>query len=348
MAKKINLPALIRDNQSRWDSAKFSPRKLQIAAGVAKRLCAPKAKAIYRELEAVTSVPWYAIAVIHEREASQRWDRSIAQGDRWDRKSVNVPRGRGPFPDFKAAAIDALANCAPYASKWKDWSEGGALTLLELYNGTGYELYHNMASPYLWAGTQHYVRGKYTSDGHFDGNAVDQQLGVAILIKQMMAIDSEVTFGQPAHGPDEILAGPETGKAFDPADHGINPDDYPEPEGGAIAVDPNTPPPSTYVDGPPAANVPIAGDASDMDKLQKGGLNLVKSAIGEKVGTKTAAATATAASTAVAAADDSWFNWILNLLHSPRFWIIAAIVTAFIAFLIYNCVQNYKAKKGIP
>ena len=349
MAKKINLPNLIRDNQARWDSAKFDPRRLATAKSVAARLVAPKAKVIYQELEATTGVPWYFIAVVHEREASQRWDRNIAQGDRWDRKSVNIPRGRGPFRSFKEAAIDALTNCAPYASRWKDWSEGGCLTILELYNGTGYELYHNMPSPYLWSGTQHYKRGKYVGDKKWSDTEVDQQLGVAILLKQMMAIDSDVTFGQPAGGhavPVADVPAPESSGESD-----IVPDDYPDgpdapthgdeppaPEGGA----------TNYVDGPPPAGGSGHDFGADLDKLKDAGFaKLATKAIGEKVGTKAVATGAAVSSTAVAAADDSWFNFIGQLMHSPRFWIIAVIVTAFAAYLIYNCVHNYKAKKGL-
>ena len=45
----------------------------------------------------VTGVPWAAIAVIHERECSQDWKGSLAQGDPWDRVSVHVPAGQGPL-----------------------------------------------------------------------------------------------------------------------------------------------------------------------------------------------------------------------------------------------------------
>lgn len=337
-APKINLPELIKANQARWDAAKFSPRRLQIAAEVAVRLCADKAKAIYKELEAVTSVPWYIIAVIHEREASQRWDRSIAQGDPWNRKSTHVPKGRGPFRDFKSAAIDALTKCAPFASRWKDWSEGGALTLLELYNGTGYERYHHMASPYLWAGTDQYTRGKYVADGQFDGSEVDLQLGCAVLLKQMMAHDPEVTFGQsasPAGGFDDH---PDAGNPPD-----LDPDNYPDPS-EAPTPDPHTPPGSTYVDGPPPATTPPAKpDVSSPDTDST--LKTVKDAIGAKIGTKTVAATTAATSTAVASADDSWFTAIGHALHNPRFWIIAVIVLSAVSFIVWEWVKEHKANQ---
>ena len=46
---------------------------------------------------------------------------------------AHVPAGRGPFRSWEEAAIDALANCAPYAARNKDWNIGGALTELERY-----------------------------------------------------------------------------------------------------------------------------------------------------------------------------------------------------------------------
>jgi lysozyme family protein len=104
-------------------------------------------------------VPWFVIAVIHERECSQSWSRSIAQGDPWDKKSTHVPAGRGPFKSWENAAVDALVNCAPYAARNKDWSIGGILTLLEQYNGLGYAS-KGLPSPYVWSGTDIYVAGQ--------------------------------------------------------------------------------------------------------------------------------------------------------------------------------------------
>ena len=182
---------LIEQNQERWDSAEYKPGMEATAERVAERLCTDFAKERYQSVSDETGVPWWVIAVIHEREASQNWRANIAQGDRWDRKSVNVPRGRGPFASWHDAAIDALTNCAPYAAKWQDWSAGGALTLLELYNGLGYER-KGIASPYLWSGTQHYTRGKYVADGKFSASTVDSQLGCAVLIHEMQKLCPDI------------------------------------------------------------------------------------------------------------------------------------------------------------
>jgi lysozyme family protein len=175
---------LIKLNQERWNKAKIHPSRLALFDKVAKRLSAPAAKKRYQTVEKATGVPWWFIAVVHERESGQNFDRSLAQGDPWNKRSVRVPRGRGPFNSWEEAAIDALTNCGPYAARNKDWSIGNALALLEKYNGLGY-YNKGIPSPYIWAGTDQYVKGKYIADGKFDPNHVDQQLGVAGLLKRM-------------------------------------------------------------------------------------------------------------------------------------------------------------------
>jgi lysozyme family protein len=182
------------------DANEERSRRMQVNAsltstlnGVARRLIAPATKQRYQAISAATQVPWFVIAAIHEREASQSFNANIAQGDRWDRVSVNVPAGRGPFASFEAAALDALTNCAPFAARWRDWTFSGALTLLEQYNGLGYAR-RNLPSPYIWASTDQYVSGKFVSDHHFDPNAIDHQLGCAALMAQMKLADVSIVF----------------------------------------------------------------------------------------------------------------------------------------------------------
>jgi lysozyme family protein len=182
--------SLAIQNAARWQVAKVHPDRQAEFESVAKRLIAAKPR--YEVVAARTNVPWYMIAVIHEREAGQNWERSIAQGDPWDRKSVHVPAGRGPFKSWEDAAIDALTNCAPYAARCKDWSSGGMLALLESYNGLGYA-HKGLPSPYIWSGTDQYVSGKYVRDGVFDPKAVDKQLGCAGLLLAMVAIDPSIS-----------------------------------------------------------------------------------------------------------------------------------------------------------
>ena len=186
-----DLASLRARNALRWQNAKLT--RTSEFGPVAARLVAPCAKARYQAIEAQTGVPWFFIAVAHQRESSQDWTRSLAQGDPWNRKSTHVPKGRGPFASFEDAAVDALRNCAPYAARNTDWSIGGLLTMLEQYNGLGY-FNRGLPSPYIWSGTDQYVKGKYIADGKFDLNVVDKQLGCAGLILAMMQIDSSISF----------------------------------------------------------------------------------------------------------------------------------------------------------
>lgn len=182
-----DLNALTRANATRWTNAKLT----RDVTSIARRLVAARPR--YLAVEASTGVPWAVIAVIHMRESSQDWTKSLAQGDPWNRVSVHVPAGRGPFRSWEEAAIDALVGCAPYAARNKDWSIGGTLTLLEKYNGLGYAA-RGRPSPYIWAGTDQYVSGKYVRDGVYDPNVVDSQPGCAGLLITMMKLDPSISF----------------------------------------------------------------------------------------------------------------------------------------------------------
>jgi lysozyme family protein len=173
-------------NLARWHAAKVT--RGAVFTAVAQRLMATAARPRYEAVELSTKVPWPIIAVIHERECSQDWHGSLAQGDPWNHASVHVPAGRGPFKSWEDAAVDALVHCAPFAARNTDWSPGGGLTLLESYNGLGYAG-RGIASPYVWSGTDQYHGGKYVRDGVFDARAFDQQLGCAGLLLAMMALD---------------------------------------------------------------------------------------------------------------------------------------------------------------
>lgn len=188
---KPNAAVQAIDYQAMWNSMEIHPQHLAVIDATAKRLFASKTK--FQELSVLTHVPWDVIAVIKERECGvdSLFDRNIANGQRWDERTTIVPKGRGPFKSWIAAGYDALVNCAPYASKWKNWTIGGTLTLLEEYNGEGY-WEHGWANPYLWSYSNHYVRGKYASDGRYAPGLVDQEIGCAPLIARLYALDPTI------------------------------------------------------------------------------------------------------------------------------------------------------------
>src|ERR1700722_4343370 len=82
----VNVGALKAKNAQHWAVVKST----RDVSKVAENLCAAKAR--YQTVEKETGVPWFIIAVIHEREASQDWNTQLAQGDPLNRKSVHEPR----------------------------------------------------------------------------------------------------------------------------------------------------------------------------------------------------------------------------------------------------------------
>jgi lysozyme family protein len=210
-----DLAKLRADNERRWSVVRLT----RPFSAISDQLIAAKSR--YLAVEAKTGVPWFVIAVIHMRESSRSFLGVLHNGERiigTNRQTRLVPKGRGPFATWEEAAVDALVNCAPYAARNKDWSIGGTLTMLEQYNGLGYAA-KGLPSPYVWAGTDQYVKGKYVADGKFDPNAVDAQPGCAGMILAIMAADASVKFGEvaaptrPLEPAPPVMPGPEPGIA---------------------------------------------------------------------------------------------------------------------------------------
>lgn len=186
-------------NAARWHRAVLTSEDAFVAA--ARRLLAAKPR--YQAVAAVTGVPWFVIAVIHQRESSGDFGGVLHNGEAiigTGRTTARVPKGRGPFASWEAAAVDALADCHPYAARNTDWTLGGTLVLLERYNGLGY-FSRGLPSPYLWAGTDQYVEGKYVRDGVFDAHHVDRQPGCAGLLMALQRLDPTVRFDAPPLSP---------------------------------------------------------------------------------------------------------------------------------------------------
>ncbi len=198
----MNLNQLKMTYVQLWADCSVTPLRLAEVTQVALRLVEQRAKLTYQHVENLTSVPWWVVALIHEREASQAWWANIANGQPWNKITTAVPRGRGPFKSWLDAAVDALTKTPIYTlrrvSDWKDWSAAGALIILEMYNGFGYELYHHEWSPYIWAATNHEERGKYETDGHYNASVWDMQLGCAAMLKRMLELDPTITFTSPS------------------------------------------------------------------------------------------------------------------------------------------------------
>jgi lysozyme family protein len=181
-------------NAARWAKCEITSSRAAEVTKVAQKIFTHKSD--YQAVEGATGVPWWFVGIVHSLEADLNFNCSLAQGDPWNKVSRHVPKGRGPFKSFLAAAIDALINCAPFAARWKDWSIGGVLTLFEEYNGLGYDTVHHMPSPYVFGATNQEQRGKYDSDDHWDASMWDTQIGCAALLKALMEIDNTIKFAE--------------------------------------------------------------------------------------------------------------------------------------------------------
>lgn len=126
---------------------------------------------------------WSTIALLHEMEAEQDFNKYLGNGQDWSKSTTIVPKGRGPFLSFKDGAIDALHYDG--IDQIQDWSKGNLLYVLEGFNGRGYALYKGINSPYLWSGSNCYSAGKYIKDGVYDKDAVSSQIGIALMLKQL-------------------------------------------------------------------------------------------------------------------------------------------------------------------
>lgn len=142
-------------------------------------------KAVYQAVEKETGVPWQMVAVIHIREAGEqdigRWLCCLHNGQRWNRRTTIVPAGLGPWSSWHEAAVHAMKHEKLHTYKGK-WTPGAMLAALEPYNGYGYRG-KGLRSPYIWASTNHQQRGKYVSDGVFNANVMDTQVGCAAQLK---------------------------------------------------------------------------------------------------------------------------------------------------------------------
>jgi lysozyme family protein len=184
-----------------YESCLCRPNRRATVNNLAKKIRANRAR--YQKVGRAVGVPWYVVGIIHSLEASCDFTRHLHNGDPLSARTVHVPAGRPqkgkpPFT-WEQSATDALRLRGLGA--WKDWSVPGTLYQLEGYNGFGYRDHHpTVPSPYLWSFSNHYTRGKYVADGRFSPGAVSQQVGAALLLKQLV--------GAPQNGRVAIPVGP--------------------------------------------------------------------------------------------------------------------------------------------
>jgi lysozyme family protein len=184
--------SLRREYAALWDGMQIRPERKAPITNAANKII--KSRERYEAIEAATGVPWYVVGVIHLRESDCDFACALHNGDRiigTGRKTYRVPKGKGPFATFEASAVDALQHDGLVGVT--DWSVERIAYAFEKFNGFGYRP-RGVNSPYLWAGTNQYSRGKYIHDGPSGWRAgvVDVQLGSMSVLKRIEEL-AEIT-----------------------------------------------------------------------------------------------------------------------------------------------------------
>jgi lysozyme family protein len=168
-----------------FDECQINPSALDQIRSIVTRITAYQER--YQDLEDTTGVPWYIIALIHNMEGDLDFGTHLANGDSLRYRTVDDPVGllinADPPYTFEQGAIAALE--FDQLTAIDTWDIPNICFEFESFNGFGYRP-RNVNTPYLWAGSQLYTRGKYVSDGVFDPSAIDDQIGTAVLLKYMV------------------------------------------------------------------------------------------------------------------------------------------------------------------
>lgn len=143
----------------------------------------------YEGAVAGTQIPWQWVAVVHLMESALAFNRHLHNGDPTTARTVNVPIGRplvgSPPFTWEESAIDALRFKQLHLVP--EWDMATMLYQFERWNGFGYRM-RGINSPYLWAGSQHYEKGKFVADGKFSPTAISKQLGAALVLKRLLQL----------------------------------------------------------------------------------------------------------------------------------------------------------------
>jgi hypothetical protein len=127
--------------------------------------------------------------MLHLRESDCDFHTHLHNGDSLAHRTHNVPANRPPNGtppfSFEYSACDALRFEKLDKMDWKNNIIERIAYCSELFNGFGYR-FHNTPSAYLWAGTNQYKSGKFVSDGVFNANVVDTQLGCMAVLKYLL------------------------------------------------------------------------------------------------------------------------------------------------------------------
>lgn len=205
----VDRDVLLSEYKLLLKSVVFKDSAREIALNLADEIWDNKDR--YDIIEKQTTAPWWFVATLHHMEAGGNFNCHLANGDPLIARTVNEPVGLPKFgkPPF---SWEEAATAVLFSKGWSpeneglDWTDTAkCLYRMESYNGWGYRLYHSdCLSPYLWSGTNHYIKGKYASDGKYDPELVSKQVG-CVPIMAALGVIPELTIEDPESLTPELM-----------------------------------------------------------------------------------------------------------------------------------------------
>ena len=177
---KFNVPSK-ETYQSNFDSAKTNNEAE--AKKIALKIISNQSR--YSNIASRTNVPYYVIGIIHNREGNMVFDVDLKDGT----KLSKLGYSNDYFDSFAEKALNEKFENGPYNFN----SIPSILKAIEAYNGFGYTKDSvNINAPYLWSGTDKYTSGKFTSDGNYESDATDKQMGAVPIIKELQKLGVKI------------------------------------------------------------------------------------------------------------------------------------------------------------
>ena len=168
-----------------FDSCKVRPDRANQVEWYVSKIVSAKYRAEYEKLEDQICVPWWVIGVLHALEATFNFDTHLHNGDPLTARTYHVPAGHpktgSPPFTWAESAKDALG-----IKNWNnrtDWHLASTLYRIERFNGFRSREIYGINSPYLWSFSNHYSKGKFVADNVWDGDAVSNQCGAAVILR---------------------------------------------------------------------------------------------------------------------------------------------------------------------
>lgn len=177
---------------AQWSRMKILPEREATLTATARRLLANRER-YQRVSDKTNGIPWFFIAVLHDRESSGDFDTHLHNGDPLTARTRRVPAGRpakgSPPFTWEESAIDALTMKGFHLIK--DWSVERMAFSGEGYNGFGYRN-RGVPSAYLWSFSDMYRGGKFVADRVWSASAIDKQAGIMPLMRMLANLDASV------------------------------------------------------------------------------------------------------------------------------------------------------------